>query len=32
MNSLQKTNEVGHYGVNIFPNNDTNYDGTIPEV
>lgn len=26
MNSLHKPNEVGEYGVNLFPNNDTDYD------
>lgn len=32
MNSLHKPNEVGEYGVNLFPNNDTDYDGAMPEI
>lgn len=32
MNSLHKPNDIGHYEVNLFANNDTDYDGVMPEV
>lgn len=31
MDSLQIPNEAGHYGVNLFANNDIDYDGVVPE-